>query len=98
MQKVFGMLLIVCGLWLGLEVYEKGLAGAFDGLFARMGLAEAPAADAEPYRSPGERAGERLRGAYQAGIDRAEAPEAAEANPSVPGSSAAARARALADR
>jgi hypothetical protein len=98
MQKVFGMLLIVGGLWLGLEVYQKGVAGAFGGLFARAGLAEAPAPGAEPYRPPGERAADRVRGAYQAGWDRGEAPEAAAADPSIPGSRAAARARAMADR
>jgi hypothetical protein len=34
MGKAFGLVLIVVGLWVGLEVYTKGTHGAFGGLLA----------------------------------------------------------------
>jgi hypothetical protein len=100
MQKVFGILFIVLGIWVGLEVYNEGTAGAFDGLLVRLGMAQAPAEDAGPYQSPGERAAERLRSAYQAGMDRGERPERAEAGDGAhsAGERTAARLRAMADR
>lgn len=71
MQKAFGILCIVVAIWVGLEVYQEGVAGAFDGAFVRLGLADAPVAGSEEaYSTPGERAGGRLREAYQAGMDR----------------------------
>lgn len=33
MGKVIGLLLVVCGLWVGLEVFNQGVDGAFDGAF-----------------------------------------------------------------
>ncbi len=38
MGKVFGILLIVLAIWVGLEVMNNGTAGAFDGAFVRAGL------------------------------------------------------------
>jgi hypothetical protein len=70
MQKAFGILCIVAGIWVGLEVYQEGTARAFDGLFVRLGLADAPAAGPESYSTPGQRAGGRLAEAYEAGMDR----------------------------
>jgi hypothetical protein len=101
MQKIFGILLIVLAIWAGLEVYNEGTAGAFDGLFVRLGMAEEPAPDAGPYRSAGERAADRLRGAYQAGMDRGDAPERAEGRDGgsdSAGERTAARLRAMAGR
>jgi hypothetical protein len=40
MAKVFGILLIVLGVWLGLEVMTKGMDGAFGGIFAQAGGAQ----------------------------------------------------------
>ena len=34
MAKLFGLILIVLGVWIGLEVYEKGVDGACGGVFA----------------------------------------------------------------
>jgi hypothetical protein len=34
MGKLFGLILIVLGVWIGLEVYEKGVDGACGGVFA----------------------------------------------------------------
>lgn len=45
MGKIFGMLLIVAGIWVGLEVFQKGPGGAFDGAFASVLGAEPQAAD-----------------------------------------------------
>jgi hypothetical protein len=42
MGKAFGLVLIVVGLWVGLEVYTKGTQGAFGGLLAGE---SAPAAE-----------------------------------------------------
>ena len=103
MQKIFGILFIVLAIWVGLEVYNEGTAGAFDGLFVRLGMADAPAPDAAPHRSAGERAADRLRSAYQAGMDRGERPERAEGAQGGDGAHSAgertaARLRAMADR
>ena len=34
MAKIFGVLLIVLGVWVGMEIYTKGTDGAFGGIFA----------------------------------------------------------------
>jgi hypothetical protein len=36
MAKIFGVLLIVLGVWLGMEIYTKGMDGAFGGALARF--------------------------------------------------------------
>jgi hypothetical protein len=36
MAKIFGVLLIVLGVWVGMEIYTKGMHDAFGGLFARF--------------------------------------------------------------
>ncbi len=35
MGKIFGILFIVVGIWVGLEIYTEGTHNAFGGLFAR---------------------------------------------------------------
>jgi len=42
MQKLFGIVVIVLGAWLGMEVYTKGTHEALGGIFARF--SDAPAA------------------------------------------------------
>jgi hypothetical protein len=37
MGRIFGLILIVCAIWVASEVYTKGLGGAFGGAFAREG-------------------------------------------------------------
>jgi hypothetical protein len=100
MQRIFGILFIVLAIWVGLEVYSEGTTGAFDGLFVRLGVAEEPAEDAGPRTTAGERAADRLRSAYQAGMDRGERPERAEAGDGAhsAGERTATRLRAMADR
>jgi hypothetical protein len=56
LARIFGLLLIVLGIYLGLTVYEQGVDGALGGLFARGRASEAPAAspvadDAAPAES-----------------------------------------------
>jgi hypothetical protein len=34
MQKIFGVLLILLAVWVGIEIYTQGMDGAFGGLFA----------------------------------------------------------------
>ena len=34
MGKLFGLFLIVLGVWVGIEIYDKGMDGAFGGVFA----------------------------------------------------------------
>ena len=36
MQKIFGILVIVLGVWVGMEVYTKGTHAALGGVFARF--------------------------------------------------------------
>jgi len=47
MGKAFGLVLIVVGLWVGLEIYTKGTQGAFGGVLAGES-AQAPEAQQAP--------------------------------------------------
>ncbi len=70
MGKMFGILAIVLGVWIGLEVYTKGTNEAFGGIFA--GLME-PVSDYEPSpdgRSPVQRIGDNVRENIELGAER----------------------------
>lgn len=67
MGKVFVILLIVVGIWTGLEVMNNGMGGAFGGLFTKVGLAEASEG---PEQSGPRRTVESVDRAYRAGEDR----------------------------
>jgi hypothetical protein len=84
LARIFGLLLIVAGIYLGVTVYQEGVDGAFGGVFARSG-ASAPAeaggdsGDAAPApRRPGtvspgavtQRVRERVTRAVQEGARR----------------------------
>ena len=58
MGKLFGIVVIVVGLWAGAEIYNEGTANAFGGALARMGMVEA----AEPGEEPnlGRRTGTKV--------------------------------------
>jgi hypothetical protein len=43
MGKLIGLLLIVAGIWVGLEVYQNGVGGAFGGVLAGASAEAAPA-------------------------------------------------------
>jgi hypothetical protein len=56
MAKIFGILLVVVGIWLGLEVYQNGMQGAFGGALASLGDSPDEQAVRDP-RSLPQRAG-----------------------------------------
>jgi hypothetical protein len=61
MQRVFGILFIVVAIWAGVEIYTKGMEGAFGGLFGS-------GRDAPAHRATHERAAD----AYQRAYDKSE--------------------------
>ena len=67
MAKVFGFFLLVLSIWVGLEVMNHGMSGAFDGLFVRVGLASE--AQGEP-DSVVKRAGGAFDRAYRQAEER----------------------------
>ena len=72
MAKIFGILLVVVGIWLGLEVYQNGMQGAFDGALASLGGSADEQAVRDP-RSVPQRAGaavERAHAEAEARLDR----------------------------
>lgn len=68
MAKVFGILLIVLGIWVGLEVMTEGSAGAFGGWFAKTGLVDQERAPAPAPAA--QRAANAVGRAYSAGENR----------------------------
>lgn len=73
MAKIFGVLLIVLGVWIGMEIYTKGMDQAFGGVFA--GFAETNGADAAPRGSVVQRARDKVESSMQHaedGADRAD--------------------------
>ena len=68
MGRILGIGFIVLAVWVGVEVYSEGTAGAFGGLLTRVGLA------AEEERRPPlpERAASAWQDAYRASEDRVE--------------------------
>jgi hypothetical protein len=62
MAKIFGILLIVLGIWAGSEIYTKGAAHAFGGALVALGF-EDPAPDSSEPQSLGQRAGAKVRDA-----------------------------------
>jgi len=69
---MFGILLVVVGIWLGLEVYQNGIDGAFGGALASLGRSADEQAASHP-RSVPQRAGDAVRRSHseaQARLDR----------------------------
>ncbi len=66
MAKVFGILLIVLGIWVGLEIMTNGSDGAFGGLLAKTGMVDAET----PPAPPTQRAANAVDEAYRAGENR----------------------------
>ena len=60
MGRIFGLLLVVLGIWAMTEIYLHGTAGAFGGAFASVAGASASGGD---MRSLGQRAGDSVRAA-----------------------------------
>jgi hypothetical protein len=71
MGKIFGILMIVLGVWIGLEIFTKGSDAAFGGLFATGGRPQAVGeAPGEPRRTPIQRIGDRVQESMDAGAAR----------------------------
>ena len=77
MAKVLGILLIVLGVWIGMEIFTKGTDEAFGGLFAAGGAREAGTA-AEP---PVQRIRSRVERDMAAGLARSEPGSVDESDP-----------------
>jgi hypothetical protein len=60
MAKIFGILLIVLGVWVGMEIFTKGTDGAFGGIFASAGSAPAAAEEGSRLSRAGERMQEKM--------------------------------------
>ena len=69
MAKIFGMLLVVVGIWLGLEVYQNGIQGAFGGALASLGDSAGEQAVRDP-RSVAQRAGAAAESAHAEAEER----------------------------
>jgi hypothetical protein len=77
MAKVLGILVIVLGVWIGMEIFTKGTDEAFGGLFAAGGAREAGTA-AEP---PVQRIRSRVERDMAAGLARSEPGSVDESDP-----------------
>ncbi len=71
MARAFGLLLIVCSIWLGLELMSQGSRGAFGGLLVDLGVVSPPPAAREETRMH-DRARARFQEAYRTGVRRVE--------------------------
>jgi hypothetical protein len=65
MGKIWVIGAIVVAVWVGLEIQTHGVEGAFNGLFAPAGMEEAEAVTSAP-----QRAGDKVRQAFQADEER----------------------------
>lgn len=68
MGRLFGILLILLGIWVGLEVYTEGADRAFGGFFARF----SPGGPDPDARTPLERIEDRAEAARDAQLGRLE--------------------------
>jgi hypothetical protein len=69
MGRIFGILLIGLGIWVGLEIYLEGTQGAFGGALAFLESERETPRDA---RTTPQRAGDAVRQAQQQGMQRRE--------------------------
>ena len=69
MGKFLGILAIVIGVWVGMEVMTQGVDHAFGGLFAKAGLSDT-ASRTEDGRLDGNTVPGRAAKQYRAGFDR----------------------------
>jgi hypothetical protein len=67
MGKVFGILLVVLGIWIGMELYLKGTAGALGGALTLMEGSDVQDVD---HRTTPQRAGDAARRALRVGEER----------------------------
>ncbi len=69
MGKMFGLVVLVIALWVGMEVYQEGVDGAFGGAFAEMGDSDGEQASRDG-RSVPRRAGDKVQGSHDAAAAR----------------------------
>jgi hypothetical protein len=67
MGKVFGILLVVLGIWIGMEVYLKGTDQALGGA---LGFLEGSGAEVGDRRTTPQRAGDAARRAHRVADER----------------------------
>jgi len=67
MAKIFGILLIVVGVWIGLEIYTNGMDEAFGGVFASFGEPRKPG---EPKGSIPQRVGTKVQSEVNDAMER----------------------------
>ncbi len=74
MARVIGILFIVVGIWVGLEVYTEGVEGAFGGMFAvwTKPLSATDVDYADAYRSNLKRVGDSVQQSLDEGMKRYE--------------------------
>lgn len=70
MGKIIGLLLVVVGIWVGVEVYSNGVDGAFGGVLASR-AGDRPAAEVDRRSTP-RRAGDAVENAHAAADARRE--------------------------
>ena len=58
MGRLFGIIVIVAGLWAAAEIYNEGTANAFGGALTRLGMVQAAQPGEEQH--VGQRAGNRV--------------------------------------
>jgi hypothetical protein len=66
MGKIFGILLMVAGIWVGMTLYTEGTRDAFGGVFASFSDSQ------EQTRAPLERIRDKLSSARRAQLERIE--------------------------
>ncbi len=76
MARVIGILFIVAGIWVGLEVYTEGVEGAFGGMFAGwtkpLSATDFDLDYADEYRSNLKRVGDSVQQSLDEGMKRYE--------------------------
>ncbi len=71
MGRMMGILMIMCGVWIGLEIYNEGMAGAFGGKLAWFGEPiESVRKDPVENRSITQRVGQRVAADIYDGFER----------------------------
>ncbi len=68
MGKIYGIVLLVVGIWVGMTIYTEGLDNAFGGVFSKLG-GESVGRDVRP---PTERIRERVQSAADERTERIE--------------------------
>ncbi len=71
MGRIFGLVMLITALWVGMEVYQEGIDAAFGGAFAALGDSDGEDAPRDG-RSVPRRAGDKVQNAHdEAAVRRA---------------------------